>query len=61
VKIPPLAVSLGDPAGIGPEITVKAWRALRQSGPAFIVVGDREVLAAAAVGGQVALKRIGFR
>ena len=36
----PLALSLGDPAGIGPEIIVKAWRALRQSGPAFMVVGD---------------------
>jgi 4-hydroxythreonine-4-phosphate dehydrogenase len=44
----PLALSLGDPAGIGPEIVVKAWRALRQTGPAFVVVGDAGVLAAAA-------------
>ena len=29
--LPPLAVTMGDPAGIGPEITLKAWRALRQS------------------------------
>lgn len=27
----PFALSMGDPAGIGPEITVKAWRALRAS------------------------------
>ena len=27
----PFALSMGDPAGIGPEITVKAWQALRSS------------------------------
>lgn len=27
----PFALSMGDPAGIGPEITVKAWQALRAS------------------------------
>lgn len=43
----PLALSLGDPAGIGPEITVKAWRALRDQGPAFMVVGDAQALASA--------------
>ncbi|HXQ09661.1 MAG TPA: 4-hydroxythreonine-4-phosphate dehydrogenase PdxA [Caulobacteraceae bacterium] len=58
MRTQPLALSLGDPAGIGPEITVKAWRALRASGPAFVVVGDSEVLAAAPVGGEVALKRV---
>jgi len=26
---PPLLVTMGDPAGIGPEITTKAWQALR--------------------------------
>ena len=41
----PLAPSLGDPAGIGPEIVVKAWRALRRAGPAFLVVGDARCLA----------------
>jgi len=43
--LPPLALSLGDPAGIGPEIIVKAWRALRETGPAFVVVGDAASLA----------------
>ena len=45
---PPLALSLGDPAGVGPEIVVKAWRALRETGPAFVAIGDHAVLAAAA-------------
>ena len=54
----PLALSLGDPAGIGPEIVVKAWRALRQSGPAFMVVGDLEVLNAATAAGASALQRV---
>ena len=40
----PLIVSLGDPAGVGPEIVVKAWETLRDAGPAFVVVGDRAAL-----------------
>ena len=45
----PLAVSLGDPAGIGPEIIAQAWfgRAAEQL-PAFFVVGGAQVLADAA-------------
>jgi 4-hydroxythreonine-4-phosphate dehydrogenase len=43
----PLAVTLGDPAGVGPEITAKAWAALRQGGPAFFVVGDADSIVAA--------------
>lgn len=43
----PLALSLGDPAGIGPELVFKAWSALREAGPAFLVIGDADVLAAA--------------
>ena len=41
----PIALSLGDPAGIGPEIVVAAWRLLRRSGPVFAVVGDAATLA----------------
>lgn len=55
----PLAVSLGDPAGIGPEIVVKAWAALRETGPSFLVVGDHDALAAASKLGGGILKRIG--
>ena len=40
-------VSLGDPAGIGPEITVKAWLArTREKLPPFFAVGDIGSLAA---------------
>jgi 4-hydroxythreonine-4-phosphate dehydrogenase len=47
VRTGPLALTLGDPAGIGPEIVVKAWRALRARGPAFFVVGDAQAVASA--------------
>jgi 4-hydroxythreonine-4-phosphate dehydrogenase len=37
----PLAVALGDPAGIGPEIVAKAWMQRRaRSLPPFFAVGD---------------------
>jgi len=35
-----LALTMGDPAGIGPEIAAKAWEALRDTGPAFVLIGD---------------------
>ena len=53
----PIALTLGDPAGIGPEIAVKAWRALRHTGPAFMVIGDLETLAASASGASI-LERV---
>src|SRR5947209_15583237 len=40
----PLALSLGDPAGIGPEIVAGAWAALKTTGPVFAVVGDAAAL-----------------
>ncbi len=36
----PLALTMGDPAGIGPEIAAAAWRALRDTGPAFVLIAD---------------------
>ncbi|GCD75777.1 pyridoxal phosphate biosynthetic protein PdxA [Acetobacter pasteurianus NBRC 3299] len=39
-----LALTQGDPAGIAPEITVKAWRILRESGHPFVFVGDPALL-----------------
>ncbi len=40
----PLVVSMGDPAGIGPEITVKAWQKLRdQSALAFAVIAPPKI------------------
>jgi 4-hydroxythreonine-4-phosphate dehydrogenase len=47
VKPGPLALTLGEPAGVGPEIVAKAWRALHATGPAFVVVGDAQAVAAA--------------
>ena len=42
----PLAVSMGDPAGIGPEITLRAWLERHEHGIApFVLFGDRETLA----------------
>ena len=37
---PPLALTMGEPGGIGPEITAKAYRALKESGPVFFVIAD---------------------
>ncbi|MFD1611876.1 4-hydroxythreonine-4-phosphate dehydrogenase PdxA [Sphingomonas tabacisoli] len=43
----PLAVALGDPAGIGPEVTVKAWLARDKEGlPPFFAVGDERSIGA---------------
>lgn len=53
-----LALTMGDPAGIGPEIVAKAWLALRSSGPAFLAVGDFEQLAAAPDAPGLKLQRI---
>ena len=54
----PLALTLGDPAGIGPEIVVKAWAELRNSGPAFLAVGDMQALASASASGATILRRV---
>jgi len=35
-----LALTMGDPAGIGPELSMMAWRALRAAGPAFVLLAD---------------------
>jgi 4-hydroxythreonine-4-phosphate dehydrogenase len=46
----PLALSQGDPAGIGPELTLKAWLKTHENkdAPTFLAVADPEHLAAAA-------------
>jgi 4-hydroxythreonine-4-phosphate dehydrogenase len=44
-----LAVSLGDPAGVGPELIAAAWARRETDGlPAFAVIGGATLLAAAA-------------
>ena len=50
-KTPPLlAVSMGDPAGVGPEVILKAAAALarRRGAPSIVVVGDLSAMRAAA-------------
>jgi 4-hydroxythreonine-4-phosphate dehydrogenase len=43
----PIAVAIGDPAGIGPEITAKAWERRASEGiPPFFAVGAPEALRA---------------
>lgn len=35
---------MGEPAGIGGEIAARAWAALRETGPAFLFLGDPSLL-----------------
>jgi 4-hydroxythreonine-4-phosphate dehydrogenase len=44
----PLAVTLGDPSGIGPEVIAKAWAARESRGglPPFFAVGDMHAISA---------------
>jgi len=58
VRSGPIALSLGEPAGIGPEIIVKAWSALRADGPPFMVVGDAQSLAAASNAGASIIRSV---
>lgn len=41
----PLVLTLGEPAGIGPDITIEAWRRRSEGIPPFIVVGDADFVA----------------
>jgi len=42
----PLALTLGEPAGIGPDVTIAAWRQRRELDlPPFYVVGNRDFMA----------------
>ena len=44
LAISPLAISMGDPAGVGPEITISAWEQLRaKTDNVFFVMGDIDV------------------
>jgi 4-hydroxythreonine-4-phosphate dehydrogenase len=58
----PLALTSGEPAGIGPDIAIKAW--LRRNElklPAFYVLGDRDLFArrAKALGLEIKLTDVG--
>jgi 4-hydroxythreonine-4-phosphate dehydrogenase len=42
----PIAVSMGDPRGIGPDIALMSWRERRRHAlPSFVLYGDPDVLA----------------
>ena len=45
----PVALTLGDPAGIGPELSFAAWRAFSKAQIPFFIVGDADFLAQMAV------------
>ena len=45
----PLVLTLGEPAGVGPEIVAAAWNALKTEPPAFAVIGDADLLRAQGV------------
>lgn len=44
----PLALTMGEPAGIGGEIALKAWLTLRGAGPVFVAIDDPARLSAIA-------------
>jgi len=49
----PLALTMGEPAGIGGELSIAAWRALRHDGPPFVLLDDPgRITALAAILGQ---------
>ena len=54
-----IGITMGDAAGIGPEILLKAWQENRLS-PAAVVIGDYEILALCQekLGFQIPLKKI---
>ena len=56
----PLALTMGEPAGIGGEIALSAWRRRGDGVPAFYVIDDpdRLVALAARLGWDVPIKRI---
>ncbi|PZQ58996.1 MAG: 4-hydroxythreonine-4-phosphate dehydrogenase PdxA [Sphingomonas taxi] len=44
--VAPIAISMGDPAGIGPETIARAWDArIERELPPFVAVGDRRAIA----------------
>ena len=37
-KHPPIVITCGDPAGVGPEVAVSAWKALKDEIPLCILI-----------------------
>ncbi|MFD1197560.1 4-hydroxythreonine-4-phosphate dehydrogenase PdxA [Brucella gallinifaecis] len=48
-SVPPLAISIGDPSGVGPDIALSAWHQRNKLNlPEFLVIADPEQLSARA-------------
>lgn len=59
--MPCLALTIGEPAGIGPEILIAAWQARNEAAvPPFYVLGDPALLAARArpLGGDLTIAEV---
>ncbi len=55
----PIALTSGEPAGIAPEITAKAWMDLRsQPQGRFFLIGDADYLASRAAGAGIAVPAV---
>lgn len=57
----PIALTLGEPAGIGPDITIAAWLRRRElSLPAFYLLGDEALIAqrARALGAEIRIAAV---
>jgi 4-hydroxythreonine-4-phosphate dehydrogenase len=57
----PLALTSGEPAGIGPDITIKAWQRRRQEAlPPFYLLGDADLVRrrAKALGAEIPLAEV---
>ena len=50
----PICLTMGDPAGVGPELIIRLMGHLKQNSPPLFIVGDWNVL-------KAALKRFGRR
>lgn len=53
----PLVLTLGDPAGIGPEIAIKSWGSLRGAVP-FVLLADRDMIASLAARLDVPVREV---
>jgi 4-hydroxythreonine-4-phosphate dehydrogenase len=58
---PTLALTMGEPSGVGPEIAIDAWSRLREGPVTFAWFGDPALLAAtgARIGRRLAIREIG--
>ncbi len=45
----PLALTMGEPGGVGPEISLAAWRTLRAGGPVFFLIADPALFEAGSI------------